>query len=288
MDIKAMSVSAANISSLGCGATVPVAFYPKDIDQLRQVQRRYAGHSRLFIAGGLTNTLVMSMSEDDAMIFCSAMRGIRVHDDCITVRAGEKTAHVADVARICGLSGMEDLCGIPGTVGGGVMGNAGCYDTAFADVIKSVRLFHLDDGQQEELSAEEIAFRYRYCNLRKNVDFITEVTLKLFPDSVAAIGARMSDVRKKRKQTLPTGKSLGSVLKKIDGVGCGYYLDQLGMKGRRIGGMQVSEKHAGIIVNRGDGTPEEYLALVELCESEIQKATGRKPEREVVIFGRNQ
>ncbi len=288
MDIKPMSVSAANISSLGCGATVPTAFFPKDIDRLRQIQRRYAGQSRFFIAGGLTNTLVMNMAPDDVMIFCGGMRGIRVHDDFITVRAGEKTAHIADVARICGLSGMEDLCCIPGTVGGGVMGNAGCFDTAFADVVKSVRLFHLDDGQQEELSAEEIAFRYRYCNLRKNVDFITEVTLKLFPDGVAAIGARMSDVRKRRKQALPAGKSLGSVFKKLDDVGCGYYLDQLGIKGRRIGGMQVSEKHAGIIVNRGDGTPEEYLALVELCESEIQKATGRKPEREVVIFGRDQ
>lgn len=288
MEVKAMSVSAANISSLGCGATIPVAYYPKDIEQLRQIQRRHAARSRLFIAGALSNTLVLEMTPDDATIFCSAMRGIRVHEDCITVRAGEKTAHVADVARICGLSGMEDLCCIPGTVGGGVMGNAGCYDTAFKDVVKSVRLFHLDDGQQEELSGEEIAFRYRYCNLRKNVDFITEVTLRLFPDGVSAIGARMSDVRKKRKQTLPTGKSLGSVFKKIDGVSCGYYLDRLGIKGRRIGGMQVSEKHAGIIVNRGDGTPEEYLALVELCESEIQKATGRKPEREVVIFGRNQ
>lgn len=288
MNIKAMSVSAANISSLGCGATVPVAFFPKDNDQLRQVQRRFVPRSRFFIAGSLSNTLVTELNPDDVMIFCGAMRGIRVHDDCITVRAGEKTSHVADVARICGLSGMEDMCCIPGTVGGGVMGNAGCYDTAFKDVVKSVRLFCLDDGRQEELSADEIAFRYRYCNLRKNVDFITEVTLKLFPDDVAAIGARMADVRKKRKQTLPAGKSLGSVFKKLDGVSCGYYLDELGMKGRRIGGMQVSEKHAGIIVNRGDGTPEEYIALVELCENEIRKVTGKKPEREVVIFGRNQ
>ena len=97
-----MSVSAANISSLGCGATIPVAYYPKDIEQLRQIQRRHAARSRLFIAGALSNTLVLEMTPDDATIFCSAMRGIRVHEDCITVRAGEKTAHVADVARICG------------------------------------------------------------------------------------------------------------------------------------------------------------------------------------------
>ena len=287
MIVKSLSVSAAKISSLGCGATVPVAFYPKDNADLMSILRQRAAGSRFFIAGGLTNTLVAGATEDDVFIFTDGLRGISVRDDLITVRAGEKTSHVADVARICGLSGMEDLCCIPGTVGGGLSGNAGCYDTAFSDLIRSVKLFRLDDGSHETLSAEEIAFRYRYCNLRKNVDLITEITLRLFPDDTNSIGARMAAIRKKRKESIPAGKSLGSVFKKLDGVSCGYYLDKLGLKGKQIGGMQISEKHAGIIVNRGDGTPEEYLALVNLCEKAIQKETGKKPEREVIVFGGN-
>ena len=287
MIVNPVSVSAAKISSLGCGAIIPVAFYPKDIAELQCVQRQYAARSRFFIAGGLTNTLVTEPDERDVVIFSDGFRGIRVRDDRMTVRAGERTAHVADVARICGLSGLEDLCCIPGTVGGGLSGNAGCFGTAFSDIVESVRLFRLDKGDTEFLTAEEIAFRYRYSNLRKNVDFITEITLRLIPDDTKKIAARMAAVRNKRKETLPVNKSLGSVFKRLDGVSCGYYLDKLGFKGKRVGGMEISEKHAGIIVNRGDGTPEEYLALAELCEKAIQKETGKKPEREVIVFGRN-
>ena len=285
MSVKSVTVNAADISSLGSGCVIQNALYPKDITELMTVQRAFGRDNRFYIAGGLTNTLVAEIGERDVVIFSDLFKGIRVREDRITVRSGEKTAHVADVARICGLSGMEDLCCIPGTVGGGLSGNAGCFDTSFSDVVESVKLFHLDDGQPEKLSAEEIAFRYRYCNLRKNVDFITEITFRLYPDDGMKIASRMMDVRNKRKNSLPPQRSLGSVFKRIDDVSCGYYLDKVGMKGFRVGGMQVSEKHANVIVNSGGGTPEDYLAVLAECEKKIQKNIGKKPEREVIIFG---
>lgn len=285
MSTKTVAVNAAHLSSLGSGHVISNAVFPKDMSELVTVQRAFCGKARFFIAGGLTNTLVSTLNESDVVVFSDGFRGIRVKEDRITVRSGEKTSHVADVARICGLSGMEDLCCIPGTVGGGLIGNAGCFSTAFSDVVESVKLFHLDDGQPEKLSAEEIAFRYRYSNLRKNVDFITEITFRLFPDDGTKIAARMTEVRNKRKEALPAQKSLGSVFKRIDDVSCGYYLDRAGMKGFRIGGMQVSEKHANVIVNVGGGTPEEYLAVMDECEKAIKKYTGKKPTREVNVFG---
>lgn len=287
MNVKPIVVNAAKISSLGSGCIIPCAVYPKDIGELQTVQRLFSDSYRMFIAGGLTNTLVADMTERDVVIFSDCFRGIRVRDDRITARAGEKTAHVADVAKICGLTGMEELCGIPGTVAGGVMGNAGCFSTAFSDVVESVKLVHLDDGELEILTAEEIAFRYRYSNLRKNVDFIYEVTLRLADGENEKIAAKMTEVRRKRQEKLPPYKSLGSVFKRIDDVSCGYYLDQAGLKGTRIGGMEISCEHANVIVNRGGGTPEEYLALVDLCERTIEKKVGKRPEREVIVFGRD-
>ncbi len=285
MSIKSVTVSAAEISTLGSGGMIQKAVFPKNMTELVSLQRTYSVSNRLYIAGGLSNTLVLGTGERDVVIFSDGFKGIRVRDDIVSVLAGEKMTHVAEVARICGLSGLEDLCAIPGTIGGAVSGNAGCMDSSISDVVESVKLFHLDDGQTEILSAEEIAFRYRYSNLRKNVDFITEVSLRLIADDSAKIAARMSKVRNKRKETIPLQRSLGSVFKRIEGVSCGYYLDVAGYKGKNVGGMQVSEKHAGIIVNTGGGTPEEYLELMTDCEKIIQKTVGKKPEREVIVLG---
>ncbi len=288
MSIKPIAVSAAKISSIGCGAVIPNALYPDGISEIVELQRAYAGEYRFYIAGGLTNTLVKEVGERDAVLFTDNLKGIRVREDTITVRAGERTSHVADVARICGLSGMEELCCIPGSIGGAVSGNAGCFDTSMSDIVKSVKVFHLDDGQPEYLTADEIAFRYRYCNLRKNVDLICEVTLRLYPSNSHSVAKRMERVRAERREKLPLTKSLGSVFKRIDGVGCGYYLDRAGMKGTTVGGMQVSKKHAGIIVNVGGGTPDDYIKLADICAKTIQKEVGKRPEREVIVFGGDQ
>ncbi len=270
-------------SSLGCGGVVGKAFFPKNLTELAAIAAERSDET-FVIAGGLTNTLVLS-GADETFLFSDCFRGIRFEEDQVTVRVGEKTAHVADLARVYGLSGLENLCGIPGTIGGAVYGNAGAYGSSLSDLIESVSVFRLDDGETELLCREEIAFSYRHSSLRRNLDFVYEVGLRLYPDDSARIAARMEEARRKRKEKMPSQRSLGCVFKNPDEMGAGYYIEKSGLKGARAGGMQISEKHANVIVNTGGGTAEEYLELVNLAEKTVRKNFGIKLEKEICVYG---
>lgn len=281
--IRFISVPASQISSLRCGGLLEKVFAPSSI---REAEEFFSENpcDNCTVIGGLTNTLVLSGGLKNFAVISDGLTGVTVEGDTIKASSGEKLANIARLARCYGLKGMENLCGIPGTVGGAVAGNAGSFGTEISDVLLGAEILKTDTGEREFLSREEIAFGYRYSNLRIGKDLLLKAHFRLYPAPVGRIAARMEEVKRLRAEKQPPFPSLGSVFKKCGETSAGWYIEKVGLKGFRYGGMEFSERHANFIVNRG-GTPEDYLYLVRLAEKKVYETFGIKLVREVKIIG---
>ena len=208
-------------------------------------------------------------------------------DGCrITAQAGASLKRLCTVACENGLSGLEFAYGIPGTVGGGVYMNAGAYGGELSDTVRSVTAL-TPDGETVVLSAEELQFGYRHSALMENGLFVWSVELELHQGDAVAIREAMEAhlTARKEKQPLeyPSG---GSFFKRPAGYFAGALIEQSGLKGYTVGGAQVSEKHAGFVINRGGATCADVMALCEHVQREVQTKFGVKLEREVQLVGR--
>ena len=280
MSINFVTVRADLISSLKCGREIKNAVFPSNCDELVKIWQDI-GEDAIFL-GGLSNTLVAS-EVNTYVVFSDRLRGIKRHGTIISSGAGERTSSVATFAKKNGLSGMEALSAIPGTIGGAVKGNAGCFDTEISDILYGVEVFKFDTGTVEYYSREELFFSYRYGNFIDGREMLTKVYLALSEDDIDSIEKRTRKYLAKRKATQPSLPSLGSVFRRHEGVSAGYYIEQAGLKGTRIGGMEFSTVHANFIVNVG-GTPEDYIDLVILAERKVYDKYGIKLLREVKII----
>jgi UDP-N-acetylmuramate dehydrogenase len=198
--------------------------------------------------------------------------------------AGATMARLAAAALGRGLTGLEFAGGIPGTVGGGVTMNAGAYGGEIAQVLDTVTA--LDSaGQLVSFKGPDCGFGYRHSVFSGGELLILRAAFRLEPGDPAVIRAKMEDlsVRRQSKQPLEY-PSAGSVFKRPEGHFAGALIEQCGLKGLTVGGAQVSEKHAGFIVNRGGATCRDVLALVEQIQSAVREQTGVELEMEIKVL----
>lgn len=282
MSVIAMETDVSSLSPVGCGAVIQRAFYPESVDELKRIAKCLSVEEYV-ILGGVTNTLILSDWKGCA-VFTDQLKGISVRGTQVKVRSGERLSHLCGVAQYMSLGGLENLCGLPGTVGGALSGNAGCFGSEISDHLDSVTIFQMDTGLTEELTKEEIAFSYRYCNLRKNKDLILDATFSLYPEAPIRIAERMRETKRKRAISQPKGRSLGSFFKQYNGVSAGYYIERAGMKGVEENGIMISPEHANFFLNVS-GDAEGYLALTEKARKRVQETFGMRLEREVIVVG---
>ncbi|MBQ6626623.1 MAG: UDP-N-acetylmuramate dehydrogenase, partial [Ruminococcus sp.] len=180
------------------------------------------------------------------------------------------------------LAGLEFAYGIPGSVGGAVYMNAGAYGGEMKDVVTSVT--HLtQDGDIVTLPLDELDFSYRHSVYKENNSIILSATIELKPGDKDEIKALMDDILNRRKTKQPLEyPSAGSVFKRPEGNFAGTLIEQCGLKGKTIGGAQVSEKHAGFIINVGGATCDDVLNLVKFVQETVQRETGYFLEREII------
>jgi len=283
MDARITKLDVEKFSSLRCGGTLNRVVMPKSVEEIIDFCQYFCGEEKVVI-GGLSNTLVLSGGVDKLCLFTKQLMGITIDNEVLEVSSGESLVKIAQVAQSNCLSGLEPLCGIPGTVGGAVFGNSGSFNGEIGELVESIKLVDLSNGQIEELSREEIGFLYRKTVLRKGKDMIYSIKLRLLPDSGNEIALRMARIRAMRKKSQPGNPSLGCVFKKCEGISAGYYIEKAGLKGYEENRMQFSPIHANFIINKG-GTPEDYLTLVELAEKAVYEKLGKKLVREVNIIG---
>ena len=232
--------------------------------------------SNLVVRDGGIRGLVIALGE--------GMAAIARVEHTVSALAGASLARVSAYAQASGLSGLEFASGIPGTLGGGCAMNAGAYGGQLSDVLIDARV--LLNGELRTLTAEAMQMGYRTSLPLREGGVVLSARFALTPDDPEAIAARMRDLNARRRDKQPLDRpSAGSTFKRPEGYFAGALIEQAGLKGRRVGGAQVSEKHAGFIVNVGDATAGDILTLIGVVQDEVAARFGVRLETEVRILG---
>ncbi len=194
-------------------------------------------------------------------------------------------AGLCNFAKLHQLTGLEFAWGIPGSAGGAAYMNAGAYEGEMSQVLASVSCL-LPDGSRARFQGKELRYGYRRSVFMENGGVITHMVCRLAPGSRDGIALKMEEYYTRRKEKQPLNKpSAGSVFKRPQGHFAGALIEQCGLKGRRVGGAAVSEKHAGFIVNAGGATCADVLELVRIIQETVLRETGVSLEREVQLVG---
>lgn len=271
-------------TSMRVGGNARVACFPKTreqmitvLDAVRRDKIRYA------IIGNGSNVIFSDEGFSGLVIFTDKWRELSVGEDRITASAGVPLVSVATVARDLSLSGLEFAYGIPGTVGGAVFMNAGAFGASISDVCVSSEYYDLQTGEIGRFAGDAQAFAYRSSIYEKQPRYaILGATLELRAGEKQTIAGRMEEYLARRKSTQPLEyPNAGSVFKRPEGHYAGKLIEDCGLKGVRIGGAEVSVKHAGFIVNRGGATAEDVRSLVELIRDRVKDEMGVSLECEI-------
>ena len=239
----------------------------------------------LMVVGNGSNLLV-SDGGIDGVVLQIADTPATVNGTTVTASAGMNLSKLC--LEVCkhGLSGVEFAYGIPGTVGGGVYMNAGAYGGELSNVIRRVGVVD-ENGNERVLAATELQLGYRHSILMERPWTVLWAELELTPDDPVAIRARMDDFLSRRREKQPLEyPSGGSFFKRPTGYFAGALIEQCGLKGFTVGGAQVSEKHAGFVINRGGATCADVMELCRQVQKTVWDAHGVSLEREVQLVGR--
>lgn len=243
-----------------------------------------------------TDTPVLLLGNgSNLLIRDGGFRGLVIHlgrnfsaitrtEDGLYAQAGALLSVLARAAQEESLTGLEFAQGIPGTVGGGAYMNAGAYGGEMSQVISSLRI--LDGEKIRDVSADEMAFAYRHTRAMDEGWIILGANFRLQKGEPQAIKAAMADFASRRKEKQPLEyPSAGSFFKRPAGYFAGALIEQAGLKGLSVGGAQVSEKHAGFLINRGNATASDFLGLKEEVQKAVMEKFGVQMEPEVRILG---
>ena len=274
-------------TSFKIGGPADILVQPQDADALAQAlaAARDCGVPVTILGNG-SNVLVRDKGIRGLVIkIGNALKTFRQDGERLYFGAGYSLALASRKAWECGLSGMEFAVGIPGSIGGAVYMNAGAYNGEMKCVVENVRVMDMA-GKAIELTAEDLQFGYRKTSLQQSGYIITEVCLKMQPGDKDAIKAMMDDFSSRRisKQPLEL-PSAGSMFKRPPGHFAGTLIEQAGLKGYTVGGAQVSEKHAGFVVNRGSATAADVLQLIADVRRIVMEKAGVELHPEVLVIG---
>ena len=263
--------------------------FPKTREQLVVLMGflQDAGVKPLLIGNG-TNLLVADKGLDTVVIDTSAeLSHIELTDEGeIAADAGVSLAKLALFAWKNGLTGLEFAHGIPGTLGGGVVMNAGAYGGELKDVVRGVLAISPDGREERVFTNEEMQFGYRHSVLSDNGYIALFASLQLAQGDPAAIALTMRELNQKRNSKQPVQyPSAGSTFKRPEGHFAGKLIEDAGLKGVAVGGAQVSTLHSGFIINRGGATATDILQLISLVQNTVYDRFGVMLEPEVRIIG---
>ena len=273
-------------TTLGVGGPAEIFVEPSDESDLARALGYCAANglpvfvlgrgSNLLIRDGGIRGVVVSLQND----FFShiALQGVELH-----CGAGARLKHVANAARDAGMGGLEFLEGIPGCVGGALRMNAGAMGAMTFEVVERVRFMNRA-GQIEDRPAAEMAAVYRSCPVLREAIALGAV-LRGQSAEPETVRKRMEKFRKQRVSTQPHNRSAGCMFKNPDGKPAGQLVDECGLKGHRMGGASVSEIHGNFIINDGQATAADVIALIEQVREQVHLQTGTELQTEVQIVG---
>ncbi|MDA1329985.1 MAG: UDP-N-acetylmuramate dehydrogenase [Chloroflexi bacterium] len=278
--------SIARYTSARIGGLADALIVVRSADQLSETATTLHAMSLPFmILGGGSNILVSDAGVRQVVLLNHARR-IRFDDRFVWAESGASLGAIARQAAAKGLSGLEWAAGIPGTLGGAVVGNAGAHGGETAQNLELAEILHLEDGRQV-WAAEQLDFNYRASRLKAHPEkaLVLAASLKLKPRPVEEIRAEMDTYLAYRRLTQPPGASMGSMFKNPPDDHAGRLIEAAGFKGKRIGNAQISPLHANFFLNLGDATSEDVYDLIQLAQKKVKDETGVQLELEIKLIG---
>ena len=269
------------------GGPADIFVEPRNIEELSQVMALvHDSQVPVTVIGCGSNVLVRDGGIRGVVVSLCGMRQVLRHEDGnIVAGAGYTLKEVSEFAWQEGLTGLELAIGIPGSLGGAVFMNAGAYGGEMCQIVTAVKAVDFK-GNVHEYEAEALDFAYRHSVFHDNHEIIGEVTMKLVPGNEADIKAVMDDLTERREAKQPLEyPSAGSTFKRPPGYYAGTLIEQTGLKGLTVGDAQVSQKHAGFVINRGSATADDVLGVISEVQRRVHEAHGVTLETEVRIIG---
>ena len=273
-------------TSLGIGGPAEAMAWPGNTEETSMLRAEaFKNGVPVFILGKGTNLLVLDGGIPGLVINISKMDWLKKEGATVSVGAGTPLPRLANFCSDEGLGGLEFAAGIPGTVGGAVFMNAGAYGFEIKDVLQKIRVV-MEDGQVSDITTDGLEKRYRHGGIPEN-SAVTEAWFSLTPGDAEEIKKRASEYIAKRKVSQPlSSKSAGSTFKNPDGQKAWKLIEAAGLKGTKVGGAAVSEKHANFLINAEGATAKDFLALMDLVKKTVKEKIGVELEPEVRIVGK--
>ena len=269
------------------GGNAAVMLTPTTDEQLASIIKKCKEENiKPFIIGNGSNMLISDNGLDTVVInMCRPDPKIElVNGDTVVCDAGATMSKVCNFALENGLTGLEFAFGIPGSAGGAAYMNAGAYGGEMKDVLVECR--HIDlDGNPGSLKGDELGLAYRTSAYEHNGFIITTLVMKLSKGNKDEIRAKMQELLQRRKDKQPLEyPSAGSTFKRPEGYFAGALIEECGLKGYSVGGAQVSEKHAGFVINKGSATAKDVLDLIKYIQDKVFREKGVMLEPEVRLI----
>ena len=263
-----------NYTTYRVGGKVRAVIYPKTIDDLQKlVKLLNERHVKYFVLGNGSNVLFSDKLYEGIIIKLDYFNKLVIDDKgVVTVGAGYSLVKLANETVKRSLQGLEFANGIPGTVGGAVFMNAGCYSSDMSSVVKLVKIV-TESGKIITLTNEEMKFSYRTSYLQKHLNYVCfETVLELKKGRYEELNQLLIERREKRKATQPLNyPSAGSVFRNPDGLYAGKLIEDLGLKGFSIGKAEISEKHANFIINKGNAKASDIKSIIDMVKEKVLK-----------------
>lgn len=274
-------------TSFKIGGVADIMVFPDKVCKLSEiVNYTFQNGIPSFVIGKGSNLLASDNGFKGVVINTCKLDSIKLVDETtIVCQSGISLSRLCRFALENSLTGLEFAFGIPGTAGGAAYMNAGAYGGEMKDVLVSCEHV-LPNGETATFSADELKLGYRHSVYSDSDLVITSLTLKLNKGNSEEIKAKMDELMSKRRDKQPLEyPSAGSTFKRPEGYFAGALIEQCHLKGYTVGGAQVSEKHAGFVINKGGATSDDVLAVIEHCRDTVFNETGVTLEPEVKIIG---
>lgn len=271
------------ISAIRIGGAAKIVIFPHSIEQLiKVVDYIYDSRIRYKILGRMSNVLPSDNGYDGAVIFTHRIGQIEIMNGYAVAECGASITAIISRLAERSLSGMEKLFGIPSSCGGAVYGNAGAFGCDISSVLLYAEAYSPSLKKRIILSNADLGFSYRNSALKSSGMVLLSSAFAYKRSDSRLIRAGLREIKEKRTSTQPYGMpSLGSTFKREGSIPVSRLIDELGLKGFRIGGAEISKKHAGFIVNSGGALASDYYALVQFIKHKVFEKYGFYPTEEI-------
>ena len=265
-------ISLSTLTTYKTGGIAKLVVYPNNINNLKQLLKLIRKHNiKYFILGKGSNTLFSDKEFNGVIIKLDKLNNFEIKETEIYVESGMILSKLVQASIKNELTGLEFAIGIPGTIGGAIYMNAGAYGNNMSNIVKSVIVLN-EELQIEEIPLEKLKFDYRYSIFQDNKNLIcVAANIKLEHGNHDEIASKIKENLLKRKNSQPLEyPSAGSVFRNPEGNYAGKIIEELGLKGKNIGGAEISTKHANFIINKNNASSSDILNLIKLVQKEVK------------------